>query len=405
MVANPELCPNCGSPLSSGTCLRCAEHSSRIVRRDILLLVLLSAIAVVSFLFTRAMAAKEREIDAREAAAWFAKGEEQLRTGDTRGALDSFRKATSRDRDNRTYVLALANALAATGHSEEAGQALLRLRESSPENAEINLYLARLAAKRGDVAEAVRYYHNSLYGLWSGRQIDQNQRQVRVELIHFLLDHQESSRALSEVLVLATEIPDDDPAGQTEVGQLFLKAGDAQHALKHFVSAIALDRNNSAALAGAGNAAFDLGDYVAASRYLGAASAQGRSSESDQQLLDTAKMILSNDPLAPHLAREERNRRVLVDFGQSLRRLQSCLNQRSSKTNSTSSGLEQLQADALAMQSKLQMRNLRRGPELLRAGMELISKIEETTNASCGEAEGLDRALLLIGRKYRGALQ
>jgi tetratricopeptide (TPR) repeat protein len=405
MTANPELCPNCGSPLSSGTCLRCAERSSRIVHRDILLLVLLSAIAVALFLFTRAMAAKEREMDARVAAAWFAKGEEQVRTGDMRSALDFFRKAASGDRDNRTYMLALADALAATGHSEEARQALLRLRESSPENAEINLYLARLGAKRGDVAEAIRYYHNSLYGLWAGSQIDQDQQKVRVELIHFLLDHQERSRALSEALILATEIPEGDAAGQTEAGQLFLEAGDAQHALKHFVSAIALDRNNAAALAGAGDAAFQLGNYAAASRYLEAALAQGLSSESAAQFLAVTKMILSNDPLAPHLSREERNRRLLIDFDESLLRLQRCLNQLSVGKNNPKPGLEPLQADAQAMQSKLQMRNLRRDPELLRDGVELISKIEETTNASCGKAAGLDQALLLIGRKHRGAMQ
>ena len=57
------------------------------------------------------------------------------------------------------------------------------------------------------------------------------------------------------------------------------------------------------------------------------------------------------------------------------------------------------------MQSKLQMRNLRRDPELLRDGVELISKIEEATDASCGKPAGLDQALLLIGRKYRGAMQ
>src|ERR1700740_2803411 len=89
MSANQELCPNCGSPLSSGTCLRCAENSSRIVHRDILLLVLLSVLAVLFFLFTRAMAAKERELDSRVAATWFAKGEDQVRTGDMRSALDS----------------------------------------------------------------------------------------------------------------------------------------------------------------------------------------------------------------------------------------------------------------------------------------------------------------------------
>ena len=344
-------------------------------------------------------------MDARVAAAWFREGEGQVRAGDIGGAIDSFRKATSRDRDNRAYVLALANALAAAGHNEEARQALLRLRELSPENAEINLYLARLAAKRGDAAEAVRYYQNALFGLWTGSQVDQERRKVRVELIHFLLDYQERSRALSEVLILGAEIPESDAAAQTETGQLFLQAGDAQHALKHFMRSIALNRNNTTALAGAGYAAFQLGDYTQASRYLEVALAQGLSSESALQLLTVTRMILSNDPLAPQLTREERNGRVLVDFGQSLRRLQSCLNQQSGKKDNASSGLEPLKADALAMQSKLQPRNLRRDPELLRAGMELIYKIEEATNVSCGEPAGLDRALLLIGRKHGGALQ
>lgn len=405
IVANPDLCPNCGGPLSSGTCLRCAEQSSRIVHRDILLLVVLSATAVALFLFTRAMATKQRQMDARVAAAWFRKAEGQVRAGDMERAIESFRKAASNDRDNREYVVALANALAAAGHNEEARQALLRLRESLPENAEINLYLARLAAKRGDVAEAVRYYHNALYGLWTGSEVDRERRKVRVELIHFLLDRHERSGALSEVLILGAEIPDGDAAAQIETGQLFLKAGDAQHALRHFMRAIGLNRNNTAALAGAGNAAFQLGDYVQAGRYLEAALAQGLSSESALQLLTVTKMISSNDPLAPHLTRQERNSRVLVDFEQSLRRLQSCLDQQSGKKDSMNLGLEPLKADALAMQSKLQPRNLRRDPELLRAGMELIYKIQEATSVSCGEPAGLDRALLLIGRKHSGALQ
>jgi len=344
-------------------------------------------------------------MDARVAAAWFREGEEQVRAGDVERAIESFRKATSNDRDNRQYVIALANALAAAGHNEEARQALLRLRESSPENAEINLYLARLAAKHGDVAEAVRYYHNALYGLWTGSQVDQERRKARVDLICFLLDHHERSEALSEVLILGAEIPEDDAGAQIETGQLFLEAGDAQHAMKHFMRAIALNRNNAAALAEAGNAAFQLGDYTQASRYLEAALAQDLNSEAALQLLTVTKMILSNDPLAPHLTREERNRRVLVGFDQSLQRLQSCLDQQSGKNNRTSSGLEPLKADALATQSKLQPRNLRRDPELLRTGMELIYKIEEATNVSCGEPAGLDRALLLIGRKHGGALQ
>jgi tetratricopeptide (TPR) repeat protein len=404
-VATRELCPNCGIPLASGTCLQCAERSSRIIHRDILLLVLLTAIAVVLFLFTRAMAAKEREMDARVAAAWFAKGEEQVRAGDMGNAIDSFRKSTNGDHENRTYVLALANALAAAGHSEEAHQALLRLRESSPENAEINLHLARLAAKRGDVAEALRYYHNALYGLWTGSETDQDPQEVRVELIHFLLDHHDHSRALSEVLILAAEIPEGNAAGQTEAGQLFAEAGDAQHALKHFVSAIALDRDDAAALAGAGEAAYKLADYPAANRYLEMALMKDHALESDQEILSITRMILSHDPMAAHLTRDERNRRVLVDFDQAGQRFQSCVSRHAGENNSTRSGLNTLQADVLAMQSKLQLKNLGRDPELVRDGVELISKIEETANTSCGNAAGLDEALLLIGRKYRGTMQ
>lgn len=404
-MSNPELCVNCGGPLTSGTCLRCAVDSSRVVRRDILLLVLLFTIAVALFLFTRSMAAKERQLDTNVAAFWFSEGQGQVRSGEMEQAVDSFRKATNRDHDNRVYVLALANALAAAGHIDEARQALLRLRESAPENGEINLYLARLVAKRGDVAEAVRYYHNALYGLWTGSQIDEELRNVRVELINFLIVHQQHSAALSEVLILGASIPEGDGAGQIEAGQLFLKAGDSEHALRHFVRALALSRNNAAALEGAGNAAFQLGDYARASRYLEAALAQGSGSDSDRQLLDVTRMILSNDPLASHLRTAERNRRVMVDFDQALRRLQSCLSQRADGKDKATLGLQALETDALAMQSKLRPGNLVRDPELLGSAMELISKIEETTNITCGEPSGLDRALLLMSRKHQGALQ
>ena len=342
-------------------------------------------------------------MDARVAAVWFREGEQQVRAGDLKRAIESFRKATSNDSDNRQYVIALANALAAAGHDEEARQALLRLRETSPENAQINLYLARLAAKRGDVAETTRYYENALYGLWTGTQVDEERRKVRVELIRFLLDHHQRSGALSEALVLGTESPLDDPGAQTEAGQLLLEAGDAQHALKYFMRVIALNRTNAVALAGAGNAAFQLGNYVEARRYLEAALAQGLESESALQLLTVSKMILSHDPLESYLRREERSKRLVADFEQSLRRLQSCLGQQSAKKDSPS--LETLEADAMEIQGKLQPKNLQQDPELLRAGMELICKIEEATRNSCGDPVALDRALLLVCRKHSGALQ
>ena len=64
-----------------------------------------------------------------------------------RKQFSTFRNATVDARDNREYALALANALAAGRHNAEAQQLLLRLRESDPENAEINIYLARLTSQ------------------------------------------------------------------------------------------------------------------------------------------------------------------------------------------------------------------------------------------------------------------
>jgi hypothetical protein len=115
-----------------------------------------------------------------------------------------------------------------------------------------------------------------------------------------------------------------------------------------------------------------------------------------------AKTILSNDPLAPHLSPEERHRRMALDFEQALRRLQSCLGQNSNTREGPDSGLDELRAEALAIRPKLQ-RDSRVDSELLRSGLELIYRIEELTSKNCGETEGLDHALLLIGHKHTEA--
>ena len=403
-MADPELCRKCGAQTSAGICPSCGENdSSRLIHRDIFLLALIAAVAVAVFLFTRAMASKERHLDSQVAASWYHTGEKYLQAGDVKSAIDSLRRATSNDYENSEYHLALANALAQGGHNEEARYALLRLREAAPENSQINLQLARLEAKRGDMGEAVRYYHNALYGLWTGTEVDKQQRKVREELIQFLLKRQQRGQALSELLILEEDVPH-EPAAETEVGQLFLQAGDPQHALKHFVRAERMEKHNREALAGAGEASFRMGDYRQAQRYLEAAVAI-RDEGPARDLLSLTKMILSNDPLAPRLAREERNNRLKIDWDQAMLRLNNCMAEHQDNKGNTSEELQTLHADALATGQKLQPKSLRKDPELLETGVEMIDRIEETTRLSCGEPQGLDQALLLIGRKYRGGQQ
>src|SRR6185503_14293115 len=104
----------------------------------------------------------------RDAAAWYGRGRQRLAGGDAAGAIPALRRATAIDRDNPAYRLALASALSTAGQTDSARELLMTVRDRAPEDATVNLQLARLEARRGDPASATRYYQNALYGVWPG---------------------------------------------------------------------------------------------------------------------------------------------------------------------------------------------------------------------------------------------
>jgi tetratricopeptide (TPR) repeat protein len=372
----------------------------RILNREIFLLIALAIIALGVFVFTRTVAAKEKQMEGRIAAIWYSRGEREIDAGQIEKAIESLRRATANARENRTYALALANALADGNHTAEAQQALLRLRESDPEDAQINLYLARLAVKRREIPEAIRYYQNALYGRWRGSKVDDRRQQLRMELIRFLLDHQDRNRALSELLILETDLPRSAP-DRLETAKFFLQAGDAPNALKNFTEAVRLDSHNLDALTGAAEAEFQLGNYTAAQRYLKTALALNPRSLQSQQLLSLTQMVLDDDPLAPHISAQEQQKRLLSDFGQSRQRLESCLSRTADqKANADLQGLE---AKALAMETELQSNSHHLDSDFASSGVALIYEIEKAASASCGTSAAPDQALLLIGLKHGGA--
>jgi len=294
-----------------------------LIHREIFQLSGLILVAIVAFLLTRAVAASNRDMSLRDAAEWFRRGQQEIAAGQIDNAIESFRRSTVRDRNDKRYVLALARALALKRDDEAARSALLTLRESAPEDPDINLELARLAAGRQDVTEALRFYHNALYAPWPSEQADARRR-VRFELIKLLLTQNQTSRALSEVLALSTDLPDDAPL-RLEVAQLFAKAGDNGHALDQFQRALRLAPENGEGLAGAGQAAFQLGDYVRARTYLRRAPADAEEVRNTREVVD---LVLSNDPLANRLGSAERRRRLVANFSYAQRRLNTCLEQR-----------------------------------------------------------------------------
>src|SRR5919197_3835609 len=128
-----------------------AERAA-LIYREILQLGFLGLIAVATFFLTRAVAASNRDMFLRDAAEWYRRGQQALQVGRLDDALEAFRRATVRNRTEKTYALALARTLALHHDDEAARSVLMTLKEATPEDAEINLDLARVAA-RHDVNE------------------------------------------------------------------------------------------------------------------------------------------------------------------------------------------------------------------------------------------------------------
>ena len=204
-------------------------------------------------------------------------------------------------RGDHQYGLALAQSLVATQQIEAARSTLLVLRESAPEDPEINLELARVDARRHDVTNAVRYYHNALYAPWRADAAE-TRRKVRVEFIRFLLTSGQSARAESELVALAADLPD-DLTSHLEVGDLFRTVGNHRRALDQFQAALRLAPQNGAALGGAGLAAFDVGDYPLAQRYLREIPSPDTDLTDTRALVD---LVLSQDPLAARIGSSAR---------------------------------------------------------------------------------------------------
>jgi tetratricopeptide (TPR) repeat protein len=395
-----ETCPKCGRTLENGAaCGYCSQGIAlQLVQQELVLLILLSLVTFGLYIGTLRLAQSNRRIQRNVAASWFRKGQERLAQGDANAAVTAFRKAIANDRNSLVFLRSLATALESAGRDDEAEQLLLQLRERLPEDPEVNLELARISAKRRNVSDAIRYYHNALYGIWTGDKVDERRWDVRRELIKFLLQQQDRDQALAEILALASHLPD-TAAAHNELGQLFLKAGDAQHALEDFNVALRHNKQDRVALVGAGQAAFQLGQYTRARRYLSAVPALD---PNDRDMLNVATLVLESDPLEPRLSYEERNKRVISGLDQARAGVQACLSRQHAPADHDA--LAALQSKLEAQKQLLSPLRLRKKPDLVFSTLDLIAQAETGIAKACGPLQGRDKALWLVARS-RGTEQ
>ena len=368
------------------------------LRQRPVVLAVLSVLAVVFFLtvtgLSRAYQAQREALGNR----WFNRGVAELQAKRFDAAVSDFRSALLYSRDNYTYQLNLAEALLGQNHPGQASAYLLNLWDRQPEDGLVNLELARIASRNGQTEKAERYYHDAVYATWPSDQ--ENKRQdTRLELIELLLRNNRRAQAESEIIALEANVGD-DPGLQAKLGDLFERTLDYERAYAAYRASLKVDRHNQEAMAGAGQAAFELSRYPLAYKYLQAAVAANPKDTKSAELLKTTELVLKMDPFQRQISAAERNRRVVEAFTSAGERLQACGMQPGS---TATTGSQPNLADSWAeMKPHITEQEIERKPDLIEAAMDLVFKIERQTSTRCGPPSTADQALQLIAQLHEG---
>jgi tetratricopeptide (TPR) repeat protein len=374
------------------------EEVRQYLRQQPVMLALLAVLAVIFFTavtgLSRAYQAQRQSLGSR----WFSRGMVDLQARRFDSAVTEFRSALLYSRDNYAYQLNLAEALIGVKRTGEASSYLVNLWDRQPEDGVVNLELARIAVQRGQTEQALRYYHNAIYSAWSTDQED-NRREARLELIEFLLSTNTKAQAQAELIALEENLGD-DPSQQQRVGDLFLRAQDYEHALGAYRLSLKAERDNGAALAGAGLAAFQLGRYPQAQHYLQAAVAENAGNALIADRLKTTELVLEMDPFRRQISMAQRHKIAVEAFETAGQRLQACSAAGGGALPTATQ--TSLSGSWAKLKPRMTEGELRRDPDLVEAGMDLVFEIERETSATCGTPSGADAALLLIAKLHEG---
>ncbi|HVA01398.1 MAG TPA: tetratricopeptide repeat protein [Terriglobia bacterium] len=405
-----RLCPRCGQLIPAGhpECPVCTAPQGFLWRLERETLVVISLVLLALFFAITGFVVQRYHATQKALGGhWYQRGEAALNANQPQKAVDAFHTALVYSRDNSAYQMRLAEALIRANRLGEAEVYLRTLWVREPGNGTVNLELGRLGARRGEVSEAIRYYNNAVFGSWDSDPLD-HRLETRIELCQFLLSKGERTQAESELIALIAleRILPPDAALHAQIGSMFLQVQDYRRALQEFQIALKLKPNTPGAWAGAGEAAYEIGNYTEARRYLEKAVSQNPADLRSAQQLEIGKLILSLDPFARWISQRERIRRTVAAFNQARARVEQCAQSRSVNLQAkpATSPLQNVFAEAKKMRPKATMRSLQRDPDLIPNVMDLVFQMEQQAEQTCGIPPDPDRALLMIART-RGATE
>ena len=330
---------------------------------------------------------------------WYMKGETSFQGAEYTTALTDFRNALVYSPNNAKFQFHLARALAAAGRLDEARSYLLTLLSESPGGGEINLELARIAARQSNMQDALRYYHGAIYGEWDTDPIAMRWK-VRRELCEFMLDHGAANQATGDLLQLADNAPAQGIESQRTAAELLLRAQLWGRALSEFQSVLAADPHDVQALKGAGIAAYQLGRFSAAIEFFGRLPRDQAADPAVEEMNETSRQVLAADPYVPGLSAGARAHRATAALSLAVSRVQQCASQRGIPISDSppKSELQKVFATGQQMKVNWSERNLERHPDRLEDVMSLAFQMENLATQVCGPPQNGDYALLLLAR-------
>jgi tetratricopeptide (TPR) repeat protein len=363
----------------------------------LLLLAMLAALFVITGFLTKAFHQKE----ARIAQDWFIRGNAALEAGKPREARDDFRNALIFEPQSAEYQLHLAQALAAYGQPEQARGYLINLLNQSPADGQVNLELARLAARDDRISDAIHYYHGAIYGFSEDPPQGLN---ARLEFAQFLIEVGDNSQAEGELTALSANVPANAAGIHSRIGDLYVRAEALNRAMAEYEMALRASEDVPT-LAKAGATAYRLADFRLAESYLSRvpedASNIPLKPDELRSMLQISRMIVGADPLAANLSNAERAHRAAIALAQVIERVSACVTHLSAKG---SEGFRASLDRARYMHnSEWSERSLLDNPDRIHPAIEYVFDFEAKADAFCGPAQGMDLALSMMARSHASA--
>jgi len=231
--------------------------------------------------------------------------------GHSAQAAEDFRAALVYEHNNEKYRMALARSLMELGRLDEAETHLIDLRADDPTNGQINLMLARIAARDHHDADAVTYYQRAIYGFWP-EHATESRISARLELTGVLQRENKPHQVLAQLLDLASETPANDTPTRRRLATLLLANGSPQHAAEIYQAMLKTDRRDAAAEKGLGDTKYATGDFAGARKAYQEAQRDGLNDPSLDRAIADCTRILELDPTLVNLRANDRFERARV---------------------------------------------------------------------------------------------